>query len=129
MRTIYFIKSKYPQKGFNKKLSFNALNDINFTNHSLSVTPDISGDHEGGPDGMDFDEDGFLLVANWGSGHVEVFPPTGGVPSTRIRCPFDRVSNVHFRPNSNEVFVTEHDNHALWSFEWRTKGRKEYCQT
>ena len=89
----------------------------------------ISGDHEGGPDGMDFDEDGFLLVANWGGGHIEVFPPAGGAPSTRIRCPFDRVSNVHFRPNSNEVLVTEHDDDALWSFEWRAKGRKEYCQT
>ena len=78
---------------------------------------------------MDFDEDGFLLVANWGGGHIEVFPPTGGAPSTRIRCPFSRVTNLHFRPNSKELFVTEHDNNALWSLEWRAKGRKEYGDT
>lgn len=32
----------------------------------------ISGDHEGGPDGMDFDASGNLLVANWGSGFIDV---------------------------------------------------------
>ena len=29
-------------------------------------------DHEGGPDGMDFDENGNLIVAHWGAGFLEV---------------------------------------------------------
>ena len=32
----------------------------------------ILGRHEGGPDGMDFDSQGNLLVANWGSGYIDV---------------------------------------------------------
>lgn len=32
----------------------------------------IAGDHDGGPDGMDFDYEGNLLVANWGSGYIDV---------------------------------------------------------
>ena len=32
----------------------------------------LAGDHEGGPDGMDFDSMGNLLVANWGSGYIDV---------------------------------------------------------
>lgn len=32
----------------------------------------ILGHHEGGPDGMDFDTQGNLLVAHWGSGYIDV---------------------------------------------------------
>ena len=46
---------------------------------SLIITDSIStnlhvilGRHEGGPDGMDFDSQGNLLVANWGSGYIDV---------------------------------------------------------
>ncbi|KAK6990866.1 diisopropyl-fluorophosphatase [Biomphalaria glabrata] len=84
-------------------------------------------DCESGPDGMDFDETGHLLVAHWGSGYIEVFPPTGGEPVQRIKCPFDKPSNLHFKNNSNEVYVTEHTNHGLWSFEWEHKGMAQYC--
>ena len=87
-----------------------------------------AGDHEGGPDGMDFDAEGNLLVANWGSGHLEVFGPDGGYPKQRIRCPFRCPSNLHFRPGSEQVLVTEHENHALWQFQWKCPGRKEYCE-
>lgn len=77
---------------------------------------------------MDFDEEGNLLVANWGSSHIEVFGPNGGDPIYRIKCPFDRPSNLHFKPNTNQVYVTEHDKHAVWMFEWRHRGRKQYCE-
>ena len=87
----------------------------------------LPGKHEGGPDGMDFDAAGNLLVANWGAGHIEVFTAAGGAPVARVCCPFSRVSNLHFRPASRQVYVTEHDNHALWCFTWRHEGRTEYC--
>lgn len=85
------------------------------------------GDHEGGPDGMDFDSEGNLLVANWGGAHIEVFGPSGGSPIERIQCPFSNPSNVHFRPDSWQIFVTEHDSDSLWSFEWKHKGAKQFC--
>ena len=77
---------------------------------------------------MDFDAEGRLLVAHWGGGHIEVFGPDGGVPQTRIKCPFQATSNVHFRPGTAEVYVTELTNHALWTFTWKSVGRKEACE-
>ena len=85
----------------------------------------MSGEHAGGPDGMDFDSSGHLLVANWGSGFIEVFPPTGGKPVRRIKCPFQAPSNIHFKPGTAEVYVTEHTYNALWRFTWDNTGRTE----
>ena len=76
---------------------------------------------------MDFDSAGNLLVAHHGSEHIEVFGPEGGTPFCRIKCPFKTPSNVHFRPNTKEVYVTEHDTHGLWMFEWTQTGAKQYC--
>ncbi|KAK6188060.1 hypothetical protein SNE40_004324 [Patella caerulea] len=84
---------------------------------------------EGGADGMDFDEAGNLLVAHWGSGHVEVFGANGGDPIKRIKCPFERPSNIHFKPKSKTVYITEHDNHALWKFDWENRGKAQFCET
>lgn len=56
----------------------------------------LPGDHDGGPDGMDFDDAGNLLVANWGGSHIEVYNPAG-TQIARIKCPFanpDRKSVV-----------------------------------
>lgn len=78
---------------------------------------------------MDFDVDNNLLVANWGSSHIEVFGPDGGKPIMRIKCPFARVSNVHFHPNSSVVYVTEHSNHALWMFTWKRNGKPQFCDS
>ncbi|WAR23310.1 DFPA-like protein [Mya arenaria] len=72
---------------------------------------------------------GNLLVANWGGGHLEVFSSNGGDPKARIQCPFSKPSNVHFQPGSNTVYVTEHQFHGLWRFDWKCKGMKQYCET
>ncbi|ESP05381.1 hypothetical protein LOTGIDRAFT_227997 [Lottia gigantea] len=88
----------------------------------------MPGDLEGGADGMDFDEDGNLLVAHWGSGHIEVFGPDGGKPRQRIKCPFQKISNLHFVPKSKTVYVTEHDDDALWKFTWERPGKPQYCE-
>ena len=87
----------------------------------------LPGEHEGGPDGMDFDRDGRLLVANWGSGHLEVFDESG-VHVSRIKCPFKNPSNLHFEPGSGVVYVTEHEFHGLWKFSWMTPGQRQYCE-
>ena len=46
---------------------------------------------------MDFDEAGNLIVAHWGSDHLEVFGPDGGSPHSRIKLPSAKPSNVHFQ--------------------------------
>ena len=76
---------------------------------------------------MDYDEEGFLLVANWGSGHLEVFDPRGKL-TERIKCPFANLSNLQFKPNSSQVFVTEHEFDGLWRFNCSCKGQKQYCE-
>ena len=84
------------------------------------------GEHRGGPDGMDFDAEGHLLVANHGAGRIEVFGPSG----ERIReiaTPFDKPSNVHFAgPGSTRVLVTEHTENGLWRFDYGTAGQAQY---
>ncbi|KAK3090074.1 hypothetical protein FSP39_008960 [Pinctada imbricata] len=89
----------------------------------------LPGTLEGGPDGMDLDEEDNLLVAHWGSGHIEVFGRDGGEPHTRIKCPFDRPSNLHFKKGTKTVYVTEHDSHALWKFDWKRGGKPQFCDT
>lgn len=86
----------------------------------------VPGDHEGGPDGMDFDEQGRLIVANWGSWHLEVYSPAGE-HIKRVRCPFRNPSNVHFAPGSRMLYVTEHEYHGVWQFEWECPGQVQYC--
>uniref|UniRef100_A0A0B6ZM12 SMP-30/Gluconolactonase/LRE-like region domain-containing protein n=1 Tax=Arion vulgaris TaxID=1028688 RepID=A0A0B6ZM12_9EUPU len=83
---------------------------------------------ESGPDGMDFDENGNLLVAHWGSGFIEVFGSEGGEPIQRIKCPFDKPSNLHFEPGTSNVYITEHTNHALWKFLWESQGKPQFCE-
>ena len=85
------------------------------------------GEKNSGADGMDFDENDNLLVAHIRSGFIDVYGPNGGEPHTRIKCPFSKPSNLHFKNNSTSVFVTEHENHALWRFEWIRKGKSQYC--
>ena len=78
---------------------------------------------------MDYDEENYLIVANHGGEHLEVFSPAGGDPVMRIKCPFQTPSNVHFKPGTSTVYVTEHDFHGLWKFEWKRKGKPQYCET
>jgi len=87
----------------------------------------VPGEHVGGPDGMDFDEVGNLLVTNHGGGAIEVFGPDGRWLES-IETPFDKPSNVHFGGDDDRwVYVTEHTNDALWKFHWRHKGQAQYC--
>ena len=91
----------------------------------LSVSGSTGG--VSGPNGMHFDEEGYLLVTNWGTSHIDVYAPNGGEPVLRIKCPFANPSNLEFRPNSNVVFVTDQSVNGLWKFDWRVKGRRKWA--
>jgi sugar lactone lactonase YvrE len=72
-------------------------------------------DATSGADGMDFDEDDNLLMAHIRSGFIDVYAPNGGTPHQRIKCSFAKPSNIHFRKDTNTMYVyTEHENHGLW---------------
>ncbi len=81
-----------------------------------------------GPDGMDFDEEGNLLVAHWGGGSIDVFDPNGKLIE-RIKTPFEKLSNVHFAgADRRSVYITEHDTDGLWLLEsWKYPGQLQYC--
>lgn len=88
----------------------------------------LPGEHNGGPDGIDFDEAGNLLATNIGGSAIEVYAPDATWLES-IETPFARPSNVHFGGEDGRwVYVTEHTNHALWRFHWRRRGQRQYCE-
>lgn len=87
----------------------------------------LPGEHKGGPDGMDFDIDGRLLVTNHGARTIDVFDPSAKLVE-RVRTPFAKPSNLHFGgADKSWVYVTEHDENALWKFRWDRPGQPQYC--
>ncbi len=87
----------------------------------------LPGDHPGGPDGMDFDANGHLLVTNHGAGSIDVFDAEGELLD-RVRTPFLKPSNVHFGGDDRRwIYATEHDENALWKFRWEVPGQPQYC--
>lgn len=82
----------------------------------------LPGDHVGGPDGMDFDVEGNLLVANWGGSAIEIFDRKGKHIDA-IATPFPKPSNVHFGgPDGRRLVITDNGNHAIWETRWRRAG-------
>lgn len=80
------------------------------------------GDAPGGPDGIDFDESGNLLVAHWGSGTLDYYAPDGTLIQ-RFDTPFDKPSNVHFGgPDGTALLVTEHTHNGVWKTAWHCRG-------
>ena len=84
------------------------------------------GGTSGGADGLDFDEKNNLLAAHYGSKTIDVFPPEGGSPVYRIPCPFDNPTNLHFKPHTNTLFVTEHDTNGVWTGKWKHNGKLHF---
>jgi gluconolactonase len=79
-----------------------------------------------GPDGMDFDRKGRLLVAHFGGSAVEVYMPDGTF-SHSLSLPFEQVTNVHFRgPGSTTLLITESSEGGLWELEFDTPGQMQY---
>ena len=86
----------------------------------------LPGDHRGGPDGIDFDEQGRLIATNLGAGHLEVFSADGTLES-RFPLPFTHPSNVHFGgPDSRTLLITEHTNNAVWKTQWPCAGQLQF---
>lgn len=91
-----------------------------------SLFATVPGDHRGGPDGIDFDSQGDLIVTNLGGAHLEVFYPDGSTRE-RIPLPFAKPSNVHFRgPDDCTLLITEHSNHSLWQTPWPCPGQRQF---
>jgi gluconolactonase len=89
----------------------------------------LPGEHEGGPDGIDFDAEGNLLATNWGGGAIEVFN-RDGASLDRIYTPFAKPSNLHFDSAANrQLYVTEHTNDAVWKATWRCGGLERWPST
>ena len=82
----------------------------------------LTGEHKGGPDGMDYDVQGHLLVTNYGGSVIEVFDAFGG-RSEVIELPFAKPSNVHFGgADGQDLYITEHTNNAIWRTRWHCPG-------
>lgn len=75
------------------------------------LDPDYRSETLRGPDGMKFDEAGYLYVTVFGQGDVTVIDPTGTV-ADRIKLEGNAPTNLAFGlPGSREIFVTE-DEHG-----------------
>jgi len=79
-----------------------------------------------GGDGMDFDEQGHLVATNYSRGTLEIYDPQGQHMRT-IALPFKKCSNVHFfPPPDTRLLVTEHENDALWLWDYGVPGSPQF---
>jgi len=104
-----------------KKLwAYDVSRDCRTSNKRLFAQ--LPGDHRGGADGIDFDEEGNLLVAHWGSGGLDYLAPDGTLIQ-QIKTPFQSPSNVHFGgPDGRTLIVTEHTHNGVWEARWHCRG-------
>jgi len=83
-------------------------------------------DEKAGGDGMDFDASGNLVATNYSRGALEIYDSVGNHMRS-IPLPFKLCSNVHFFPgNDTRLLVTEHENHALWVFDYGSSGHPQF---
>ncbi|CAH1802320.1 unnamed protein product [Owenia fusiformis] len=75
-------------------------------------------------DGMDFDKEGNLIVTDYVSSTLFVYGPDGGPPICQLKLPFKHVTNINFRPDSNELYITAK---SLWMLRWNSNGMERYC--
>jgi gluconolactonase len=77
---------------------------------------------EPGPDGMAFDADGFLYVAHFGGGRVDVVAPDGSLAGA-IKVPGRQPTNVAFGgPDRRTLVITEVETGALYQARMRVPG-------
>lgn len=93
--------------------------------HQWATLPHDPEEKAGG-DGMDFDAEGNLVATNYSRGTLEIYNSAGGHLRS-IPLPFKKCSNVHFFPGEDtRLLVTEHENHALWIFDYGTRGHQQF---
>lgn len=79
-----------------------------------------------GGDGMDFDAGGNLVATNYSKGTLEIYD-AGSQHLESIELPFKNCSNVHFfQDGTGRLLITEHENGALWSFDFGREGQVQY---
>jgi gluconolactonase len=79
-----------------------------------------------GPDGMAFDERGFLYVAHYGGGRVAVFAPDGTLAG-EIAIPGKQVTNCAFGgPDRKTLVVTDVETASLYRVELDVAGQRLY---
>jgi sugar lactone lactonase YvrE len=82
-----------------------------------------------GGDGMDFDAGGNLVATNCSNGTLEIYDAEARHLES-IELPFSKCSNVHFFPDgTGRMLITEHENGALWSFDFGREGQMQYGWT
>jgi len=82
----------------------------------------LPGDDPGGPDGMDFDIQGHLLVAHWKDSSIDVFDRDGAL-ADRLMLPFTSPSNLHFGgPDGKDLYITDLGNGTVWKTRWVWTG-------
>ena len=78
----------------------------------------------GDPDGLEFDEEGNLYVAHFGSGTVFIISP-GGEILKKIKTPGKKPSNLEFGGKDlKTLFLTEDETNAVYKMETNKKGYK-----
>jgi len=83
-------------------------------------------EEKAGGDGMDFDANGHLVATNYSRGALEIYD-AAGKHLRSIPLPFKCCSNVHFFPGDDKrLLVTEHENHALWVFNYGCGGHPQF---
>lgn len=86
----------------------------------------LSGEHFGGPDGIDFDAAGNLLATNWGGSCIEVFD-SAAKRVELIPTPFAKPSNLHLGGvEGRELWVTEHTFMGVWKSRWHHCGLERF---
>jgi gluconolactonase len=77
------------------------------------------------PDGMCFDEEGYLLVCGAQSGRVHIFPPGGGDQVNEIEVDNSGVTNLCFGgPDFRSLFITEGVAGRVVTMEWERPGMR-----
>lgn len=77
-----------------------------------------------GPDGMAFDERGFLYVAHFGGGRVAVFAPDGSL-ADEILAPGKQVTNCAFGgPERKTLVITDVETASLYRVELDVAGQR-----
>jgi gluconolactonase len=77
-----------------------------------------------GADGMAFDANGFLYVAHFNGGSIDIFNP-GGKVVDRIPVPGQQVTNVAFGgPDNKTLVITEVETHAVYQVKLDIAGQR-----
>ncbi|MEA1986814.1 MAG: SMP-30/gluconolactonase/LRE family protein [Candidatus Marinimicrobia bacterium] len=104
----------------NRVLSFDILENGNLKNKKEFIQ--LPG---GDPDGLDFDKEGNLFVAHFGTGTVFIISQDGTILK-EIKTPGEKPSNIEFGGKDlRTLFVTEDETNSIYKIITNTQGYKK----